>query len=194
MIGFRTFSRSFKIFRLLKIQFNEISQAITINLPKQNVLLSKTNQIFFMYTTKKQIFGSNSLKSDFSEIKDEELYWNHLKEALKESEVPKITMHSYKMSKSVKYTGDKQGKNVFVLQLKMQYKSKARQSTTAELQLAESISLVDTLENWKVVDSIIIGTKRSRSAGNFLSFPYIYSYITFIYIRNIWEWQPRDTF
>lgn len=53
--------------------------------------------------------------------------------------------------------------NVFVLQLKMQYKSKARQSTTADLQLAESISLVNTLDNWKVIEHLIIGSKRSNT-------------------------------
>jgi len=36
----------------------------------------------------------------------------------------------------------------------MQYKSKARQSTTADLQLQESISLVNTLDGWRVIDQI----------------------------------------
>jgi 50S ribosomal subunit-associated GTPase HflX len=53
--------------------------------------------------------------------------------------------------------------NVFVLQLKMQYKSKARQSTTADLQLDESISLVNTLEGWKVTEKLIVSSKKSAS-------------------------------
>lgn len=53
--------------------------------------------------------------------------------------------------------------NVFILQLKMQYKSKARQSTTADLQLQESISLVNTLDGWRVIEQLIIGSKRSDS-------------------------------
>ena len=54
-------------------------------------------------------------------------------------------------------------KSVFILQLKMQYKSKARQSTTAQLQLEESISLVDTLRNWRIAETHIVSTKNSST-------------------------------
>ena len=59
-------------------------------------------------------------------------------------------------------TNQKQS-NVFVLQLKMQFKSKSRQSTQAELQLSESISLVNTIRDWKVVGSFIKSAKFTYS-------------------------------
>lgn len=171
MISFKSLSistRNLKILTSMKSQYSTISKAILINkLPQANIFQSKTNQILRLITSKRHLSGTSSLRSDNLGLNDEELYWDNLKEDLEtpESEIVPLTS---KMSRRVKYAGDKQGKNVFVLQLKMQYKSKARQSTTAELQLAESISLVNTLENWKVIDSIIIGTKRSGSAGNSL--------------------------
>jgi len=91
--------------------------------------------------------------------KDEDLYWDTLKSQL---DAPQISpINHAKLSK------DRSGKRVFVLQLRMQYKSKSRQSTTAELQLAESISLVRSLDGWSVCDSLIMSTKRSGSAALF---------------------------
>lgn len=89
---------------------------------------------------------------------NEDLYWDKLKTSLNLDDLVTKNRHS-KMTTPER--------RVFVLQLKMQYKSKPRQSTTAELQLAESISLVETLQNWRVVDYHIIGMKRSYSAKLF---------------------------
>ena len=50
-------------------------------------------------------------------------------------------------------------KRVFILQPRMQYKSKARQSMNADLQLEEAISLINTLSSWKVVDTHIVSAK-----------------------------------
>jgi small GTP-binding protein len=54
-------------------------------------------------------------------------------------------------------------KKVFILQPKMQYLSKARQSMDANVQLEESISLVKTLNDWVVVGSHVVSTKRPAS-------------------------------
>ncbi len=90
---------------------------------------------------------------------DEDLYWDTLKSQL--DTVDQTPTSHTKLSR------DRSGKRVFVLQLRMQYKSKSRQSTSAELQLAESISLVRSLEGWSVCDSLIVSTKRSGSAALF---------------------------
>ena len=89
------------------------------------------------------------------DLRDEDNYWQNLQSSL---DTERNTMQKKKLKQQ-----KRADKNVFVLQLKMQYKSKARQSTTAELQLAESISLIETLDNWKVIDSLIVSTKRSFS-------------------------------
>lgn len=101
-------------------------------------------------SSKRSIFLSYFLKTESEVPLDENLYWDYLHNSL-ESE-----------SKNF-FQKTKAEKNVFVLQLKMQYKSKSRQSTTPELQLAESVSLIQTIDNWKVIDSHIVGTKRSHS-------------------------------
>ena len=110
------------------------------------------------------VFRSFSLTKprsfDDSDLNDEELYWDNLKADLDKVQSPDITR-----SQKSKFSSHRPGKNLFVLQLRMQYRSKARQSTSAELQLAESISLVNSLDGWNVCDSMIVSTKRSGSAG-----------------------------
>ena len=101
------------------------------------------------------------------QLDDEELYWDSLKAGL-DSDQP-VTIEEAPLlpkKEKKKLFSENNGKSVFVLQLKMQYRSKARQSTTAELQLAESISLINTIQSWRVIDSMIVSTKRSDSAGN----------------------------
>ncbi len=88
-----------------------------------------------------------------SEKLNEDLFWDRVRHSMEQNE---DFESKYKPASAL-------GKNVFVLQLRMQHKSKARQSTNAELQLAESISLVQTLANWRVIDSHIIGSKNSDS-------------------------------
>ena len=84
---------------------------------------------------------------------NEDLYWDRIRDSMEQNEDYE---DKYKQTSAI-------NKNVFVLQLKMQYKSKARQSTTADLQLAESVALVQTLSNWRVVDSLVISSKNSNS-------------------------------
>ncbi|CAF0786977.1 unnamed protein product [Brachionus calyciflorus] len=103
---------------------------------------------------KRKFCLKNRLQTEQEISLDENLYWDNLQSSLDESSKA-IYPNSSKLLKAEK--------NVFVLQLKMQYKSKARQSTSADLQLAESISLVETLDNWKVIESHIVGTKKSSS-------------------------------
>jgi small GTP-binding protein len=52
---------------------------------------------------------------------------------------------------------------LFILQPRMQFKSKARQSMSAELQLEESVSLIKTLNEFKIVDTHITSTKTIAS-------------------------------
>ncbi|CAF0954766.1 unnamed protein product [Didymodactylos carnosus] len=64
------------------------------------------------------------------------------------------------------------GHNIYILQPSMKYKAKSRQSTTANLQLSESIALIETLDKWKVVGYGIYtlktmgGTKYLYGTGN----------------------------
>lgn len=102
--------------------------------------------------------GFSSTHDDRS-LESEELFWDRLKNSL---ELDELVVKN-RLDKAPRMNE----KSVFVLQLKMQYKSKPRQSTTADLQLAESISLVETLDNWRVVDWHIVGMKTSRSTEMF---------------------------
>lgn len=102
------------------------------------------------FSSKRSIFLSYFLKNDLEVPLDENLYWDNLHNSLENE--------SKDFNQKIKAE-----KNVFILQLKMQFKSKFRQSTTPELQLAESVSLIQTLDNWKVIDSHIVSTKRSHS-------------------------------
>ena len=92
---------------------------------------------------------------------DDQAYWRLLNESFEEHG----QQQQQQENKQQGVATTSAEKRVFVLQLRMQFKSKSRQSTRPELQLAESISLVHTLANWRVVDSLIIGTKRSFSAN-----------------------------
>lgn len=131
-----------------------------LNRPNNSVLTNISSSHNFSTTT-----------TGDQDLDDEELYWESLKAGLESEELPLIpeeTQQQDMLSKreKKKFFGESPiGKSVFVLQLKMQYRSKARQSTTAELQLAESISLINTIYGWKVTDSMIVSTKRSGSAG-----------------------------
>ncbi len=51
---------------------------------------------------------------------------------------------------------------VFILQPKMQYKAKARQSMNPQIQLDEAIGLIKTLNNWKIIDTHVISTKNAN--------------------------------
>ena len=109
---------------------------------------------------------------DQDDVLDEDSYWNLInndldadKEGTEDApcviKEPKIKLAASSLLH--RYTE----KKVFILQLKMQYKSKARQSTTAELQMEESKALVETLNGWKVVDSLILGTKKVNTRDIF---------------------------
>ncbi|CAF3560666.1 unnamed protein product [Rotaria socialis] len=53
------------------------------------------------------------------------------------------------------------GHRVFIIQPSMKFKARGRQSTTAQLQLAESVSLIETLDKWRVVGHGIYTLKTS---------------------------------
>lgn len=55
------------------------------------------------------------------------------------------------------------GHRIFIIQPSMKFKARGRQSTTAQLQLAESISLIETLNKWRVVGHGIYTLKSSGS-------------------------------
>lgn len=55
------------------------------------------------------------------------------------------------------------GHRVFIVQPSMKFKARGRQSTTGQLQLTESISLVESLEKWSVVGHGIYTLKSSGS-------------------------------
>lgn len=105
----------------------------------------------------KFLFSVSSVRKSIDDyvIESENLYWDRIRQTIERDEDEEVEHEK----KSNSFELDKR---VFVLQLRMQFKSKARQSTTPELQLAESISLVQTL-NWKVIDSVIIGAKHASS-------------------------------
>ena len=55
------------------------------------------------------------------------------------------------------------GHRVYIIQPSMKFKARGRQSTTAQLQLAESISLIESLNKWSVVGH---GIYTLKSAGS----------------------------
>ena len=55
------------------------------------------------------------------------------------------------------------GHRVFIIQPSMKFKARGRQSTTGQLQLSESISLIQTLDKWRVVGHGIYTLKTSGS-------------------------------
>ncbi|XP_040896377.1 putative GTP-binding protein 6 [Toxotes jaculatrix] len=63
---------------------------------------------------------------------------------------------------------------VFIVQPDVKWGSRKQHLTTAELMMAEAVGLVNTLDNWRVVDKIILSTKtpekkRIFGKGNFQS-------------------------
>ena len=56
------------------------------------------------------------------------------------------------------------GHRVYIIQPSMKFKARGRQSTTAPLQLAESIALIETLNKWRVVGHGIYTLKSSGSS------------------------------
>ena len=121
-----------------------------------NVFNFKIPKVVELYP-KRNFFTSKPFQIDQDLNIDEDLFWEVLKESLETTQsIPSVEPVKKRLTSQSE-------KKVFVLQLKMQYKSKARQSTTADLQLMESISLVNTLPNWKVIDSLIVSSKRSSS-------------------------------
>lgn len=56
-------------------------------------------------------------------------------------------------------------KRVFILQPRMQFKSKTRQTMNADLQLEESIGLIKSLNNWKISDVHIASTKTANKSS-----------------------------
>uniref|UniRef100_A0A7N9AT66 Putative GTP-binding protein 6 n=1 Tax=Mastacembelus armatus TaxID=205130 RepID=A0A7N9AT66_9TELE len=69
--------------------------------------------------------------------------------------------------------GIREGQNrVFIVHPDVKWGSRKQHLTTAELMMAEAVGLVNTLENWRVVDKIILSTKtpekkRIFGKGNF---------------------------
>jgi hypothetical protein len=115
--------------------------------------ISSLNRLLKPSQTKSyRYLGSQIPPPTFDEL-NEDLYWDNLHSSLGQDAVEKQTKQELLRAE----------RRVFVLQPRMQFKSKARQSTTPELQLAESISLVETLQNWRVVDWHIVGVKHSHS-------------------------------
>lgn len=115
--------------------------------------ISSLNRLLKPSQTKSyRYLGSQIPPPTFDEL-NEDLYWDNLHSSLGQDAVEKQSKQELLRAE----------RRVFVLQPRMQFKSKARQSTTPELQLAESISLVETLQNWRVVDWHIVGVKRSHS-------------------------------
>jgi hypothetical protein len=55
------------------------------------------------------------------------------------------------------------GHRIYIIQPSMKFKARGRQSTTAQLQLSESISLIHTLDKWRVVGHGIYTLKSSGS-------------------------------
>ena len=55
------------------------------------------------------------------------------------------------------------GHRVYIIQPSMKFKARGRQSTSAKLQLVESISLIQTLNKWRVVGHGIYTLKSSGS-------------------------------
>ncbi len=55
------------------------------------------------------------------------------------------------------------GHRIYIIQPSMKFKARGRQSTTAPLQLAESIALIQTLNKWRVVGHGIYTLKSSGS-------------------------------
>jgi hypothetical protein len=55
------------------------------------------------------------------------------------------------------------GHRVFIIQPSMKFKARGRQSTTAQLQLSESIALIQTLNKWRVVGHGIYTLKSGGS-------------------------------
>lgn len=55
------------------------------------------------------------------------------------------------------------GHRVYIIQPSMRFKARGRQSTTAQLQLSESISLIHTLHKWRVIGHGIYTLKSGGS-------------------------------
>lgn len=109
---------------------------------------------------KKQFSSFSSPPPVTTDELNEELFWENLSTSLQLDELTERNKLD---------TADlaRAERRVFVLQLRMQFKSKSRQSTKPELQLAESVSLVETLRNWRVIDHYIVGMKHSYSKEMF---------------------------
>lgn len=138
-----------KFIALKSILTSRCQSLISINTSKSNL------------STFRRSLSTKSNDPTYPTNIDEDLYWDSLKTAIESSVDLPLLPAETKLDKSLNLS--QSDKNVFVLQLRMQYKSKARQSTTPELQLSESIALVQTLDNWRVIESHIVGTKRSNS-------------------------------
>ncbi|XP_042372209.1 putative GTP-binding protein 6, partial [Plectropomus leopardus] len=70
--------------------------------------------------------------------------------------------------------GEHQQHRVFIVHPDVKWGSRKQHLTTAELMMAEAVGLVNTLDDWRVVDTIILSTKtpekkRIFGKGNFLS-------------------------
>lgn len=56
------------------------------------------------------------------------------------------------------------GHRVYIIQPSMKFKARGRQSTTPQLQLSESMALIETLNKWRVVGHGIFTLKSSGSS------------------------------
>jgi hypothetical protein len=157
--------RRFCSFSSIKLAFRSSSQtqkcsqiSKTISLQKRQISISsslhKTNPTFEETRELSGIENEPDLDQHSSSEKlNEDLFWDRVRHSLEQNDHYE---QKYKSASGI-------ARHVFVLQLKMQHRSKSRQSTSADLQLAESISLVQTLSSWRVIDSHIIGSKNSAS-------------------------------
>jgi hypothetical protein len=111
--------------------------------------------------------GQDEEIEDLNRPVDEDLYWDKVRTSIEIEEKDLDFNGPYEDEEQNNSPSPSEHieKNVFVLQLKMQHRtSRERQSTSAELQLAESVSLVQTLRGWQVCDSHIVGAKRHSTA------------------------------
>jgi 50S ribosomal subunit-associated GTPase HflX len=115
--------------------------------------LTAINGTNFKIINKNYSNTKTTIEKDDNDL-NEDIYWEKIKSSL-ETETTLLPQHN------------NQEKKVFIIQLRMQHTNKIRQSTTAELQLQESIGLVHSLNNMKVVGSLIISTKRIFSSAIF---------------------------
>ncbi|XP_030646950.1 putative GTP-binding protein 6 [Chanos chanos] len=104
---------------------------------------------------------NKSITGHYSSVDDEDL-----EDVLDDSEVEELFQQQLPAGVG---EGDHR---IFIVHPDVKWGSKKQHLTTAELQMAEAVGLVNTLQNWTVVDKIILSTKtpekkRIFGKGNF---------------------------